>query len=62
MSERSETAQALWRLADQAKAEAREHRERASALDREALRLERIAQAVFDGLPLSQAQVQIGAA
>lgn len=48
-------AQALWRLSDQAKEEARKLRERAMQLDAEAARLADIAAAVADGRPLEEA-------
>lgn len=54
-SERFDQARALWRLADQANAEAGALRARATQLETEAKRLNSVAAAVSDGRPLEEA-------
>jgi len=51
---RQDDARSLWRLVDQVKAEARDLRQRASELDREAERLTSIAAAVSDGRTIEE--------
>ena len=51
----SEMAESLWRLSDQAHAEALRLRKRADELDRESTRLYKIAAAIADGRTVEEA-------
>lgn len=51
----SEDARTLWRLADKARLEAAEHRNRALELDKEAARLDSMAAAIADGRSMAEA-------